>query len=332
MSCPVSVIIPCYNEEATIALLLEALHQQTFPLTQMEIIIADGMSSDATRAEIDRFRSNHPQMTIRVVDNLKRNIPAALNAAIAASCGEIIIRLDAHARPQDDYISRSVQDLQAGMAENVGGVWDIQPRVNTWVARSIAAAASHPLGVGDAFYRFSSQAAYVDTVPFGAFHRSLVEKIGAYDETLLTNEDYEFNTRIRQSGGRVYLNPEIRSVYFSRPTLRSLAQQYWRYGYWKLQMLRRYAKTLRLRQAIPPLFVFSIIILVLLSPFMLLARWLLLLEVGVYGLALLAASVQIALNKKDPTLLFGVPLAIAVMHLCWGSGFLFSLVGLRPKG
>ena len=99
----------------------------------------------------------------------------------------------------------------------------------------------------------------MDTVPFGAFRRSLIDKIGLFDETLLTNEDYEFNTRIRQSGGRVWLDPEIVTVYYARSTLRDLARQYWRYGYWKFRMLRRYPDTLRWRQALPPLFVASLI-------------------------------------------------------------------------
>jgi hypothetical protein len=161
--------------------------------------------------------------------------------------------------PYPDYIERSVADLQAGFGENVGGTWEIQPGAQTWVAQSIAAAASHPLGVGDALYRHTDRAAHVDTVPFGAFKRELLALIGFFDESLLTNEDYEFNARIRRSGGKIWLDPSIRSVYFARPTLAKLARQYTRYGFWKWRMLRRYPETLRWRQALPPLFVFSLI-------------------------------------------------------------------------
>jgi glycosyltransferase involved in cell wall biosynthesis len=322
----VSIIVPCYNEEATICLLLEAIAAQTFPQREMEVILADGMSSDHTRERAAACAAEHPDLALRVVDNPKRIIPAGLNCALNAASGEIIIRLDAHSMPASDYVERTVADLRAGLGDNVGGVWEIRPGREHWIARSIAAAAAHPLGVGDALYRYTTQASAVDTVPFGGFERKLITRIGSFDETLLTNEDYEFNTRIRQNGGRVWLDPAIRSVYFARPTLPALAQQYFRYGFWKWRMLKRYPTTLRWRQAIPPLFVFSLLALVLLSAFWWLARLALAAELGVYLLALLAGAVDMARRKQDARLLVGVPAAIATMHVSWGWGFLWSML------
>jgi len=327
MSAPrVSVVVPCYNEQATIGLLLDALSAQTFPREAMEVIIADGLSTDRTREVIAAWQQQHPDLTVRVIDNPQRIIPAALNRAVATARGEIIVRLDAHSVPAPDYIARSVAALEAGKGDNVGGVWEIRPRGTNWIARAIAVAAAHPLGVGDAHYRHATTATAVDTVPFGAFRRSLLERIGGFDETLLTNEDYEFNTRIRESGGTVWFDPAIRSVYFARATLRALARQYWRYGYWKAQMLRRYPHTLRWRQALPPLFVLGLIVLAALSPLSAIARALLTLQVGVYALALLAASLHAAVKRRDTALLVGFPLAVAVMHLTWGSGLLWGLL------
>jgi len=68
---------------------------------------------------------------------------------------------------------------------------------------------------------------------------------------LLANEDYEFNLRVRQQVGAVRLDPGIRSEYVARPTWGALARQYWRYGWWKAQMLKRHPTSLRLRQAVP---------------------------------------------------------------------------------
>ncbi|KPL70051.1 glycosyl transferase [Ornatilinea apprima] len=320
----VSVIVPCYNEQTTIRLLLDAVYQQSYQRDQMEVIIADGMSTDGTRAQIQAFQAQHPDLLVKVVDNTRRIIPAALNRAIEAASGSVIVRLDAHSRPDREYVARSVADLEAGLGDNVGGVWMIQPGADTWVARSIAVAASHPLGVGDALYRFTDTASEVDTAPFGAFRRELVERIGFFDETLLTNEDYEFNTRIRLSGGRVWLDPQIRSEYFARKNYGDLAKQYWRYGYWKLRMLRRYPKTLRWRQALPPLFVLSLVGLAILALFWHVALQLLILEAGFYLGVLLTASVPLAARHRDPRFLIGVPAAVAVMHLCWGAGFLWS--------
>lgn len=321
----VSIIVPCYNEEATIRLLLNAIYSQNFPSSDLEVIISDGLSTDRTRQEVTDFIQAHPDLSVCVVDNPKRSIPSGLNRAIDLAQGEYVVRLDAHSVPAPDYVARCIADLVEGKGDNVGGVWDIQPGGDGWLAQSIAIAASHPFGVGDARYRYTRKAGYVDTVPFGAFKRALLKKIGRFDESLQTNEDYEFNARLRQSGGKVWLNPAIRSVYFSRSNLRELALQYWRYGFWKWQMLRRYPSTLRWRQALPPAFVLGLAVGLALSPWWSLARFGLAIAAVSYILFLFIGAILGARRQRDIRLLAGVPLAIGVMHLCWGTGFLASL-------
>jgi succinoglycan biosynthesis protein ExoA len=327
----VSIIIPCYNEESTITDLLIAIYKQTFPRADLEVVIADGMSTDQTRSKIAEFADSHADLHIALVDNPKRIIPAALNEALKESQGEIIVRMDAHSIPHPEYVERSVADLQAGLGTNVGGVWEIQPGTKTWMARAISTAAAHPLGVGDALYRHAVKAASVDTVPFGAFHREVLATIGFFDETLLTNEDYEFNARIRKSGGVIWLDPAIKSIYISRSSLSELAKQYWRYGFWKWQMLRRYPDTLRWRQGLPPLFVMSLLAGMILSIFYGLFRILLFSVIIIYLLILVLAGFRSAILKKDAGLIFGLPLAISTMHISWGMGFLWSMIRTKPE-
>ncbi|MDD2923282.1 MAG: glycosyltransferase family 2 protein [Anaerolineales bacterium] len=325
----ISIIVPCYNEETTIRHLLEAILAQTYPRAQMELIISDGLSTDKTREVIAEFQREHSDLSIRVVDNTVKTIPAALNQAIRNSRGEIIIRLDAHSAPIPEYVARCVSAHEAGRGANIGGVWEIRAGANTRIAEAIAFAAAHPLGVGDAMYRLNAKEGAVDTVPFGSFRRALLDKIGMFDETLLANEDYEFNTRVRESGGKVWLDPSIRSAYFSRGTLGKLANQYWRYGFWKFKMLKRYPHTLRWRQALPPLFVLSLFALLVLSLLMGLARWLLAAQLIVYFSALGAAGLKLAVEKRKPFLFVGLPLAVATMHISWGAGFLWSSMTSR---
>lgn len=322
----VSVIVPCYNEQSTILLLLEALHEQSYPRSQMEVIVADGESTDGTRGAIAAFQRDFPALSVRVVENPKRSIPAALNRAIEVSCGEIVLRLDAHSQPYPDYVEKCVLSHQEGRGANIGGVWEIRPSSDSWVARSIAVAAAHPLGVGDALYRHTKQAAEVDTVPFGSFRRALVEKVGPFDESLLTNEDYEFNARVRKLGGKIWLDPSIRSVYFARATFLELIRQYWRYGFWKWRMLRRYPGTLRWRQALPPLFVLGLIGLAVLSVFTRLAGLLLAGVLLLYISIMILAGLRAAVRQQIAYLVLGLPLAIAAMHLSWGGGFLWSVL------
>ena len=320
----VSIIVPCYNEESTVQHLLNGILAQTYPREKMEVVISDGLSTDGTINAIEMFQKDHPDLQIRVALNQAKTIPSGLNQAVRESRGEIIVRLDAHSMPIPEYVQRCVSALQSNKGTNVGGIWEIRPGSATWIAESISLAAAHPLGVGDAMYRLNAQASAVDTVPFGSFYKSLIDKIGGFDETLLANEDYEFNTRVRESGGVVYLDPTIRSVYFSRSTLKKLAVQYWRYGFWKFKMLKRYPHTLRWRQALPPLFVLSLLAWVVLSLWWQIAFYFFAVQLFLYFLILGLAGFKLAIGKKKGYLIFGIPLAIATMHFAWGAGFLFS--------
>lgn len=322
----VSIIIPCFNEEKTIGLLLDAIEKQTFAQDDLEVVIADANSTDSTREVVSSYQSSHSAMKIKVVDNPRRIIPAGLNEALRNARGSIITRMDAHSIPAADYVELSVKDLLEGKGANVGGVIDIRPGSDTWMGQSIAIATSHPLGVGDARYRWTKEAGPADTVAFGTFHRELFDQIGYYDETLEINEDYELNHRIRQSGAQVWIDPKIRAVYYSRGDLRSLARQYFSYGYWKVRMLRRYPRSLRWRQALPPLFVFGLLMLLLGSIFWSFARILLLIVLGVYLASLVAGSIPAARRARNGLLLLGVPGAIMTMHLSWGSGFIWSFL------
>lgn len=323
----VTIIVPCYNEEKTIEGLLDAILSQTYPAADLEVIISDGMSTDGTRDKIGTFQRAHPELSIQVLDNLERNIPSALNRAVEASRGAIIIRLDAHSIPAPDYVEHCVAILNQADIANVGGVWEIRPGGESWIARGIAGAAAHPLGAGGARYRVGGPAGSVDTVPFGAFQRAWIDRVGQFDETLLTNEDYEFNVRLRAAGGEVRFDPRIWSIYLARTTLPALARQYTRYGYWKARMLKRHPKSIRLRQLIPPLFVLSILALVILAFFAPIARAILAVELGIYGTISIFSALLEAFRRKDLALILTFPLALSVMHLCWGGAFIVGALG-----
>jgi len=322
----VSLIIPCYNEEIRITRLLQCLVDQTYPLEDMEVILADGMSTDRTRALIETFQKQHPLPKINIIDNPQRTIPAALNLAIKASSGKLIVRMDAHTLPAKDYVVLSVQAFDEGKGQDVGGVIDIAPGSDTWIGKAIAVATRHPLGVGDAKYRWAKTAGYADTVAFGTYARKTFDEIGFYDESLLVNEDYELNSRLRAAGGRIWIDPAIRATYYSRPDLSSLASQYFIYGFYKYRMLKRHPGTLRWRQALPPLFVLGILMLLLFAAFWHIAAILLLIVVAFYLLVLVAGSLPEVFKQRMPLLLLGIPLAIMTMHFLWGCGFWWSII------
>jgi succinoglycan biosynthesis protein ExoA len=325
----VSVVIPCRNERGTIGGLLDALRSQTFPSESIELLVVDGMSSDGTREIVRAAADERRPPLVRLLDNPGRTVPKAMNVGIAAASGAVVVRLDAHSLPAPDYVERCVAALEAGKGDCVGGAWSIRPGGPGAIPGAIALAAGHPLGAGDAAYRIGGREGPVDTVPFGAFRRETLARVGPFDEDLTVNQDYELNTRIRAEGGVVWLDPAIRCVYFARPGLRALWRQYWRYGLGKRQMLSRHPRSIRLRQVAPPLFVASLGGLSLAATAVRRARGPLGLLAGAY-----AAANAIAVGgmlrrgaQRGPALL--APVAFTTMHVAWGAGF---LTGLATRG
>ncbi len=321
--------MPCYNEERFILKALEQLVDQ-YDKTRYEIVVVDGISQDGTRDLIAQFQSKRPDVRVTVVDNPARAIPNALNLGVTFARGEIIARMDAHAVPSDGYVRRCVEVLQQHNTGVVGMPCNVLPATDTLLARAIASAVSHPFGIGDAKYRLREGGAIqeaVDTVAFACFRKSLWQELGGYDESLSTNEDYDFNYRVRLSGRAVILDRSGHCDYFARSTFSGLAAQYRRYGGWKARMVRLHPLSIKMRQLVAPAFVVSLILLMVLSFFSVLALLLLTLELGLYFLLALVFGWQIQRNAHGGILMWlMMPLVFLTIHLMWGSSFLLGLV------
>lgn len=330
----VSVIIPCYNEERFIGKALENLADQYTP-EDYEIIVVDGISVDRTRQIIGAFRQSHPELSIRVVDNPARNIPRALNLGIAAAHSEIIVRIDAHAAPSPGYIRRCVELLSESKAAVVGMPCRVQPGAETTMAHAIALAVSHSFGIGDAKYRLKGGPAQqaVDTVAFASFRKSLWSELGGFDENLLTNEDYDFNYRVRLRGDTVLLDRSEHCDYFARTTLTSLAAQYFRYGAWKARMIRRRPRSIKLRHLVAPVFVTSIILLAAVGFWRSVGWMLLAMELAAYFMAATAFGYQAGRrNHEQLPVILTMALVFFTIHFSWGTSFVMGLVSPRGKG
>lgn len=324
----VSVIMPVYNEAAFIKRSLGAILEQSYPHNLMEIIIADGMSTDNTR-ELIAEMGGHSRIPITIVDNPKKIAPTGLNQAIKNSKGEIIVRVDGHCEVAPTYVENCVRHLQNGEAEGVGG--PIQTIGETPQARAIAVVMSSSFGVGgSAFRTVFNREMYVDTVAFPGYKKKTIENVGLFNEELVRNQDDEFNYRIRKSGGRILLSPDIQSRYYSRSTFWSLWRQYFQYGYWKVRVLQLHPKQMSLRQFIPFLFVTSLISTGLLSLFFSEAKWLFAGILTIYFFTTLTAT--ILLSKKIELLALPyIFLSFTILHFSYGLGFVFGLSAFWSK-
>jgi len=321
----VSVVIPCYNEERFIGKALNNLANQ-YDHEFYEIVIVDGMSTDKTREVIKQFQQSHPRLSIRIVDNPARHIPKALNLGIAAARGDIILRMDAHAVPSHGYVQRCVALVRKNSEYVVGSPTIVCPGAETLMARAIAIAVSHPFGIGDATYRLKSGKAAqeaVDTVAFGSFRKSLWQELGGFNEELLTNEDYDFNYRVRARGGTVLLDRAEHCDYFARTTLSQVASQYSRYGQWKARMLKLHPQSIRWRHFVAPLFVASIVLLGLFGIVWHPAWWLLGIGMSLYLVLGLVLGRQSGPKSFLLTLL--MPVVFLTIHLSWGTSFFVGL-------
>ncbi len=325
----VSVVMPVRNEAGFIERSLGAVLAQTYPPSRLEVLIADGMSTDGTRQEIRRLSKATPHTPVTIVDNPRRIVATGLNVVMRQARGDIIIRVDGHCEIAPDYVAACVQQLAESGADGVGG--PIDTIGSTPLSQTIALAMASGFGVGGSAFRVvKNRAMQVDTIAFPAYRRAIVERVGPYDEELVRNQDDEYNYRLRAEGGKLLLSPLIRSRYYSRSTLPSLWRQYFQYGTWKIRVMQKHPRQMQWRQFVPPLFVLGLggsTALALVSRF---GRRLLVLVVGLYAAVNFAASFQMA-SRKGKQHLVWLPLVFATLHISYGLGFLRGLVRFRDR-
>ncbi len=322
--------MPVRNEAHFLAESLGAVLAQDYPSDRMEVLVADGMSTDGTRDIVADLSSRHLQHSVRVVDNPGRIVATGLNAALKATKGEVVVRIDGHCRIAPDYVTRCVEHLRRDDVDGVGG--PINTVASTPVGRAIAAAMSSTFGVGGAAFRtVRDKTMLVDTVPFPAYTRRAIDIAGPFDEELIRNQDDEYNYRLRKLGARILMASDVRSDYYCRTSLRSLWLQYYQYGFYKVRVMQKHVLQMQLRHFVPPLFVLFVVGGLILGSVSAWVRRLWVLVLLTYGLAILIASI-VAAHRTGVHRPWLLPVAFPILHLSYGSGFLVGLVAFARRG
>lgn len=313
--------MPVLNEENYLAAAVQAILDQNYP-GGMSIALAIGPSGDRTQQVAEELAAKDSRIV--VVANPTGRTPDGLNAAIAATSQDIVVRVDAHCELSSGYIETAIETLNRTGADNVGGVMAAVGQ--TTFEQAVAAAMRSPLGVGAASFHTGGQEGPADTVYLGVFRRSALERVGGYDPHFTRAQDWEMNFRIRESGGTVWFNPKLEVTYRPRPTLRKLAKQYFEYGLWRREVMRTHPETTSgksaLRYFAPPLAVAGSLVGLLLG-----LAGLTLAFIAPIGYVAIETLASLSLLRSAKRGWFYVPIVLLTMHWSWGTGFIVS----RPK-
>ncbi|MHC1706082.1 MAG: glycosyltransferase family 2 protein [Bacteroidales bacterium] len=321
MSQLVTIIVPCYNEERYIDSLCRDIINQDYGRENLEVLLIDGQSEDRTREIISEWTKNHEN--IRLLDNPQRFVPYALNRGIRESKARVIVRMDAHARYPSNYVSRLVEVLLTTPADNTGGIWETLPSRKGIIPLAIARAISSRFGIGNALYRLKvEKLTEVDTVPFGCYKRDVFDRIGYFDEELVRNQDDEFNARLKQNGGSIILVPDVKITYFARDSVAKIMKMFFQYGFFKPLVNRKIMRPASLRQFVPPVFVFCMASLLLLSLFYKIFMFVFLALLLIHLSFGILFSISDTLSTKKYLLLVLMPCVFLLIHLSYGYGYL----------
>ena len=328
----VSVIIPARNEELFIAQCLNSLMGGTYPLTSLEVILADGCSDDNTIAVAEQLIAKN-DWPLRIINNAKKTQVNAINTALNCCTGDYIARIDVHCEYPPNYIERLVEYMESNDVANVGPVIDVCPSKSNRNAVAIALAMSSVFATGRALYRVGvKEPTLVDTVPFGFFRKDVFVRYGLFDDELVRNEDQEFNHRIIRNGGKVLLVPDVRVKYFMRPTLMLLAKKWLQDGFCKpFSLSKQGGRPLAYREFVPLFFALLLLASALLGivgntryAFLPLLSLL-----STYAGATLFFSTAILRKTHNALLLIPtVFLAFLIIHVCFTLGYINGIVQL----
>lgn len=324
------MICPVFNEEKFIEACIMSIIEQDYPQDAMEIIFVDGRSTDHTADIIRRYIQNYPFM--KLIDNPERIVPYALNRGLQEAKGEVIMRLDGHCTYPTNYISELVKYLYLLNADNVGGVWNTQPAKDTPICQAIALASSHPFGVGGSMHKIGvSKIIETDTVPFGCYKREVFEKTGPFDTDLVRNQDDEFNGRLLNLGGKIYLIPQVIINYTARDTLCKMRQMYYQYGLYKPLVNKKLGAPATVRQFFPLFFLLGLFVGGICSIFSSFILQLYTTILLVYLFVGIVVGSMGTIRAHQPLLVILMPYVFFNIHMSYGLGYLVGIFSVIRK-
>ena len=320
----VVIIVAVRNEQHYIGRCLDSLLNQDFPRDSFEIVVIDGMSEDKTKTIAEEYMNRFPDI-IRIYDNPYRIQAAGRNIGIRNSSSEFVLYIDGHSQPSSSYISKLVSILKASPdIAGVGGRHE-SPNDESFFGKALNLAQKSILGGAGSSYRHKN-ANFVDPVSFCMYRRSVLEKSGLYNESLVIGEDYELHWRMRQFGYKLMVTPDAVVYYYRKyNTLKRFFDRMLKYGFWKAKIVRIHPKSIRFVFVVPILLIIlwmSCVPLLLVRPD--LAYLALFIIIG-YAIAVLGTSIIVVLREQNIKYLI-IFVIIIVEHFAFGVGLIVGLI------
>lgn len=320
----IAVVIPAYNEAAGIDACIRSLMAGAGPI---EMLVLDGGSTDGTQGIVEEMRGEFPNLSVHHNERKNQGSAVNLGAELAAPERDILIRCDAHALYPEGFVHALAEKLIETGGDSVVVPMDAVHHEGAGsFERALALIVDTPFGSGGSAHRGGQVSGWVDHGHHAAFWRERFRAVGGYDETMVPNEDAEFDTRLRADGGRVWLDAGIRLSYFVRQSAGALWRQYWRYGRARARHVMAHNVKPRLRQVIPVLHAAALVLSLSLLPFSPFG----ILYPAFYAGCIIAVGIMMAFRTKAACA-WRIPEVLFILHTAWGLGFLWQLVVGRRR-
>ena len=307
------------NEEAYIENVLH-FFVNSLPV-EKELYIIDGGSVDQTKAIVKKWQAISNK--IFLLENTNKYVSFALNMGINQSCGDPIIRLDAHTEYSQNYVLKILEVFNKSGADIVGG--PMNPIGKTLFQKAVSIATMSKFGIGGSKIHDINYNGYADHVYLGSWKRSIFNEIGYFDTRLIRNQDDEFDYRAKSKGKKIYLSSEIRSFYFPRSNIFKLIKQYFQYGLYKPMVLKSVPTEMKMRHLIPSLF--SLYSILLITPFF--HNLIFFIPLLLYLVTNLLFSF---INRERYLIKFLLLIIYSTIHFSYGFGLILGLRLLIKKG
>ena len=325
----VSLCVIAYNEEGLIRGLLDDISKQSYPHELTEIVFVNNGSTDTTPELFSSFANiNKDFLRVCIRSQERLNQAQGWNTALSNAMGDVIIRIDAHARIPHNYIEECVKEIENGEDIVGGGRPCITQQKTDWDITLLAAEECMFGSSIMSYRRKHEKKEYLSSLFHACYRRKVFARVGGFNENLGRTEDNELHYRMRKAGYKFACCPNIVSYQYIRGSFWGMVKQKFSNGFWIGLTLFICPGCLSALHFAP----FCLVLGIIISTALLFrgTAWVLtalLLAYLAFDIAVTVSALNFkGYNKKKPLLFLMFP----VLHIAYGLGTLIGIIDAVP--